>query len=165
MTSDSQTRWLNEARGNARLLTVLGIVQIIVGIFAIGAPLASGVAITMLIGAILIVAGVIRLFCAVKAGADGEVELPDALQPPPRSVRAFGVRTERVVSEFSEFLCTRVLAFRIHAAGSRQAGANRHRVSAHAGERELQPRCCEETNRRGPGWALTVNFCPVSVEH
>ncbi|MEE8492318.1 MAG: HdeD family acid-resistance protein [Acidimicrobiia bacterium] len=71
MTSDLQARWLNEARGNARVLMVLGFIQIIVGIFAIGAPLASGVAITMLIGSILILAGIIRLFCALKAGSFG----------------------------------------------------------------------------------------------
>lgn len=71
MIDDLQARWLSEVRGNARLLMALGIIQIIVGFFAIGAPFASGVAITLLIGSILLVVGIVRLFCAVKAGSFG----------------------------------------------------------------------------------------------
>ncbi|MEE8060819.1 MAG: HdeD family acid-resistance protein [Gemmatimonadales bacterium] len=63
--------WLSEARSNAGLLTALGVVQIIVGILALGSPLASGIGITMLIGSIILLAGIVRLFGAFKCGSFG----------------------------------------------------------------------------------------------
>ena len=69
--SELKDRWIHEAKGNARVLMALGIVQIIVGVLAIGSPLASGVATSMVIGVILILAGIIRLFEALKAGSFG----------------------------------------------------------------------------------------------
>jgi uncharacterized membrane protein HdeD (DUF308 family) len=68
--ADSQG-WLSEARSNAGMLTVLGVVQIIVGIMALGSPLVTGVGIVMLIGVVILVAGIIRLFGAFKAGSFG----------------------------------------------------------------------------------------------
>lgn len=63
--------WLSEARKNAGLLTMLGVVQIIVGILALVAPAASGVGITILIGSIILLVGILRLFGAFKAGSFG----------------------------------------------------------------------------------------------
>ncbi len=68
--ADSQG-WLSEARSNAGLLTMLGVVQIIVGILALGSPLVTGVGIVMLIGVMILLAGIVRLFGAFKAGSFG----------------------------------------------------------------------------------------------
>ena len=68
--SDSQG-WLSEARSNAGLLTMLGVVQIIVGILALASPLVTGVGIVMLIGIVILVAGIVRLFGAFKCGSFG----------------------------------------------------------------------------------------------
>ena len=68
--ADSQG-WVSEARSNAGMLTVLGVVQIIVGILALGSPLVTGVGIVMLIGIVILVAGILRLFGAFKAGSFG----------------------------------------------------------------------------------------------
>jgi uncharacterized membrane protein HdeD (DUF308 family) len=46
------------------MLTVLGVVQIIVGILALASPLVTGVGIVMLIGIVILVAGIVRLFGA-----------------------------------------------------------------------------------------------------
>ncbi len=71
MTTETQAAWLSEARRNAGLLTVLGVVQIIVGIMALGSPLVTGVGIVMIIGIMIVVAGIVRLFGAFKAGSLG----------------------------------------------------------------------------------------------
>ncbi|MEE8361958.1 MAG: HdeD family acid-resistance protein [Gemmatimonadales bacterium] len=68
--ADSQG-WVSEARSNAGMLTVLGVVQIIVGIMALGSPLVTGVGIVMLIGIMILVAGIVRLFGAFKCGSFG----------------------------------------------------------------------------------------------
>jgi uncharacterized membrane protein HdeD (DUF308 family) len=53
------------------LLTALGVVQIIVGVLALVAPMASGLVTVMLIGVILLLAGIVRLFGAFKCGSFG----------------------------------------------------------------------------------------------
>ena len=67
---DSQG-WVSEARSNAGMLKMLGVVQIIVGILALASPLVTGVGIVMLIGIVILVAGIVRLFGAFKAGSFG----------------------------------------------------------------------------------------------
>ena len=63
--------WLEEAKQNAGLLTTFGAVELIVGLFAIGSPLVTGVAIAFMIGATLVLTGILRVASAFKAGSFG----------------------------------------------------------------------------------------------
>jgi uncharacterized membrane protein HdeD (DUF308 family) len=52
--------------------TWMGILTVIIGIIALGSPLASGVALTYLIAALLVVGGITRTIYAFKAGSLGK---------------------------------------------------------------------------------------------
>ena len=72
MTETTATAsWAEEARKNSGWLIALGVLQIIVGILAIGSPLMTGVAATFLIGVFMIVGGAMRLVGSFKAGSFG----------------------------------------------------------------------------------------------
>ena len=63
--------WLKEAKKNAGWLIALGVIEIIIGILALGSPLMVGIAISWLIGLMLVAVGVTRLIEAFKAGSFG----------------------------------------------------------------------------------------------
>ena len=63
--------WLKEAKKNAGWLIALGVIEIIIGILALGSPLMVGIAISWLIGLMLVAVGITRLIEAFKAGSFG----------------------------------------------------------------------------------------------
>ncbi len=63
--------WLKEAKKNAGWIIALGVVQIIVGMLALGSPLVAGIAVAVVAGVFLSAAGIIRIFAAFKAGSWG----------------------------------------------------------------------------------------------
>jgi len=63
--------WLKEVKKNSGWITALGIVQIIVGLMALGSPLVAGIAAAVVAGVCLSAAGIIRIFAAFKAGSWG----------------------------------------------------------------------------------------------
>lgn len=60
---------MSDVRKNARWLILLGIMEIILGLLAITAPLMAGVTVTILIGIFLLVRGVARIFGSLGAGS------------------------------------------------------------------------------------------------
>ena len=64
-------RWMPEARKNARWLIVLGIIQVIFGLVAMGSPLITGIVVSIFVGAMLLVSGIGRIIEALKAGSWG----------------------------------------------------------------------------------------------
>ena len=67
----SATTWLDEAKKNAGMLIVFGVVEIIVGVLAIAAPAIAGGAVAVMIGILLVAAGIARLFSAFLADSFG----------------------------------------------------------------------------------------------
>ena len=63
--------WLNEAKKNAGWLIALGVIEIVIGILALGSPLMTGIAISWMIGLMLVLVGLARLIEALKAGSFG----------------------------------------------------------------------------------------------
>lgn len=63
--------WITETHKNAGWLVALGVIEIIVGVLAIFSPLAGGLAVTMFLGAALMVGGLARLFAAFGADSFG----------------------------------------------------------------------------------------------
>jgi len=70
MTTLVQT-WLDQAKKNAGWLMFLGIVEIVAGVLAILGPLVAGLAVALMVGWMLIVAGVARIVGAFKADSFG----------------------------------------------------------------------------------------------
>ena len=66
---------LDALRQNAGWAVGVGIVLMLVGILAMASPLASGLAITLVVGALLIVGGVAQCLLAFRAGAFGRAVL------------------------------------------------------------------------------------------
>ena len=62
---------LDAIRQNARLAVITGIILLICGVLAIGSPLAAGVSVTIFVGAMLAVGGIVQCFLAFQAGAFG----------------------------------------------------------------------------------------------
>ena len=62
---------VDEIRRNSTLTVVTGVVMVICGILAIGAPMAAGLYVTIFVGAMLAVGGISQCFLAFKAGAFG----------------------------------------------------------------------------------------------
>ena len=65
------TSWIEKAKKNAGWLIALGVIEIIAGILAIGSPLITGIAVTILVGAMLVVAGIARIISVFKADSFG----------------------------------------------------------------------------------------------
>jgi uncharacterized membrane protein HdeD (DUF308 family) len=59
--------WLAEAKKNSGFLIFLGVLTVIFGIMAIGAPLITGVAVSMFVGFLLLGSGIARIIHAFKA--------------------------------------------------------------------------------------------------
>ena len=64
--------WAHEAKKNAGWLVVLGIVTVIAGLLAIGAPLAAGLTVAFIIGVAMSIGGVARIGGAFSAGSFGQ---------------------------------------------------------------------------------------------
>jgi uncharacterized membrane protein HdeD (DUF308 family) len=69
--TDPAGSWLQEAKENAGLLIALGVLELLIGVVAIGSPLVTGVAIAFMIGSILVLAGISRMVSAFRAGSFG----------------------------------------------------------------------------------------------
>ncbi|MEZ4600379.1 MAG: HdeD family acid-resistance protein [Syntrophotaleaceae bacterium] len=63
--------WMEKAHRNAGWLVALGILQILLGVVAVGSPLAGGLVVTMVLGVSLIISGIARLFAAFAADSFG----------------------------------------------------------------------------------------------
>ncbi|HVP43850.1 MAG TPA: HdeD family acid-resistance protein [Terriglobales bacterium] len=63
--------WLQQAKKNAGWLVFLGIVEIVAGVLGILAPFVAGVAVTVMVGFMLMVAGGARVVGAFKAQSFG----------------------------------------------------------------------------------------------
>ena len=63
--------WIAEAKRNAGWLILFGIIEIIIGILAITTPLMAGLAITLMVAVLLLLAGLSRIIGALKAGSWG----------------------------------------------------------------------------------------------
>jgi uncharacterized membrane protein HdeD (DUF308 family) len=64
--------WAPEAKRNAGWLVILGIVTVVAGFLSIGSPLASGLAVTFIIGIAMTIGGVARTIGAFSAGSFGQ---------------------------------------------------------------------------------------------
>jgi len=65
------SEWIKEAKKNAGWLIALGVLGIVVGVFAIASPHVAGMWVSMVVGGILLVAGAGNLVAAFKAGSFG----------------------------------------------------------------------------------------------
>lgn len=63
----AETTWFEEAKKNAGFLVFMGVLTVLFGVAAIAAPLASGVAVTIVVGALMLMMGIARLLHAFKA--------------------------------------------------------------------------------------------------
>lgn len=59
--------WLDEAKKNSGLLIFLGVLTVIFGVMAVGAPLIMGVAVSMFVGFLLLGSGIARIVHALKS--------------------------------------------------------------------------------------------------
>ncbi len=71
MDTSSTSDWLKEAKRNAGVLVTLGVIEIIVGVVALGSPFQAGIAVSLVVGIALVVAGITRLVGSLKAGSFG----------------------------------------------------------------------------------------------
>ncbi len=71
VTSSMASGLLGGIKDNAKLAVTIGIILIIVGLLAIASPLAAGMSITIMVGALLIIGGIGECFLAFQAGAFG----------------------------------------------------------------------------------------------
>ena len=60
--------WIDEARKGSRWIIVLGIIQILIGIVAIASPMITGLAVTAIAGALLLISGIFQIIQAFKSG-------------------------------------------------------------------------------------------------
>ena len=67
--------WVASAGGNAGWLIALGVLEAVLGVMAIGAPLIAGIAASMFVGALLLAAGVARIIRVSKAQSFGQGSL------------------------------------------------------------------------------------------
>ena len=63
---------LDGIKKNARLAVIMGIIMVICGVLAVGSPLAAGVSVTIFVGIMLVIAGIVQCFLAFQAGAFGK---------------------------------------------------------------------------------------------
>jgi uncharacterized membrane protein HdeD (DUF308 family) len=62
-----ESGWLEEAKKNAGLLILLGVLTVIFGVVAVGSPLITGVAVTVFVGFLLLGSGVTQIIHALKS--------------------------------------------------------------------------------------------------
>lgn len=65
------TSWVKDAKKNASWLIVIGAVNAIVGFMAIGSPMVAGMSVAVLVGILMVIAGLIQLIGSLKAGSFG----------------------------------------------------------------------------------------------
>ena len=63
--------WLDEAKKNSGFLIFLGVMTIIFGVLAVGAPLMTGIAVAVMVGFLLLFMGIARIVHALKSGQWG----------------------------------------------------------------------------------------------
>lgn len=63
----AESTWIEEARKNAGLLIFLGMLTVVFGVLAVASPFITGVAVTMLVGFLLLFAGIARIAHAFKS--------------------------------------------------------------------------------------------------
>ena len=63
--------WLEEAKKNSGFLIFLGVMTIIFGVLAVGAPLMTGIAVAVMVGCLLLFMGIARIVHALKSGQWG----------------------------------------------------------------------------------------------
>lgn len=68
MVSEFQTLFLERIKKNAGSTIVIGIIVLIVGFLAMGAPLITGLSIALLIGVMLILGGIAQLVFSIQTG-------------------------------------------------------------------------------------------------
>ena len=64
--------WAHEAKKNAGWLVVLGVVTVAAGVLAVGSPLATGLAVTVIVGIAMIIGGIARTIGVFSAGSFGQ---------------------------------------------------------------------------------------------
>lgn len=64
--------WAEEAKKHAGWLVVLGVLTIVMGVFAMMSPLLSGLGVSIMIGIPLVIGGVARTISAFRAGSFGQ---------------------------------------------------------------------------------------------
>jgi uncharacterized membrane protein HdeD (DUF308 family) len=69
---EAVSSWAQTAAKNAGWLVVLGVVTLVAGFLAMGSPLASGLAVAVLIGIALVIGGIARIMGAFSAGSFGQ---------------------------------------------------------------------------------------------
>jgi uncharacterized membrane protein HdeD (DUF308 family)/vacuolar-type H+-ATPase subunit H len=67
----AEATWLEEAKRNSGFLIFLGIVTVIFGILAVGAPLVTGITVAVMVGFLLLFMGIARIVHAFKSGQWG----------------------------------------------------------------------------------------------
>jgi uncharacterized membrane protein HdeD (DUF308 family)/ElaB/YqjD/DUF883 family membrane-anchored ribosome-binding protein len=63
--------WLDEAKKNSGFLIFLGVMTIIFGVLAVGAPLITGITVAVMVGFLLLFMGIARIVHAFKSGQWG----------------------------------------------------------------------------------------------
>ena len=71
--NETLTGWAEDAKKNARMIIVLGVVTVVAGFLALVMPWAGGVGVVFMVGFALIVGGVARLIAAFSAGSFGRM--------------------------------------------------------------------------------------------
>ena len=64
--------WTHQVKSNAGWLVALGVVTIVAGFLSIGYPWASGLGVTVVVGIVMVIAGVARTVAAFHAGSFGQ---------------------------------------------------------------------------------------------
>jgi uncharacterized membrane protein HdeD (DUF308 family) len=67
----STVGWIEEAKKGSRWIIVLGLIQILIGIVAIASPMITGLAVTAIVGALLLINGIFQIIQAFKSGSWG----------------------------------------------------------------------------------------------
>lgn len=67
----AEATWLDEAKKNSGFLIFLGVMTIIFGVLAVGAPLMTGIAVAVMVGCLLLFMGIARIVHALKSGQWG----------------------------------------------------------------------------------------------
>jgi uncharacterized membrane protein HdeD (DUF308 family) len=63
--------WIEKARENSGRLILLGAIELIIGVVAIMAPGLTGVAVTLMVGVLLMLGGFARVLASIKAASFG----------------------------------------------------------------------------------------------
>jgi len=67
----AEATWIDEAKKNSGFLIFLGVITVIFGVLAVGAPLMTGIAVAVMVGFLLLFMGIARIVHALKSGQWG----------------------------------------------------------------------------------------------